>query len=107
MWDRMSLSKRHTDADQTEDYNDVYFIISPITAINARTEVLSMARRNNTATKELVGVIKKDKRLASDIIDAANCAYYGMKAPVRSLQHAIVLLGLLRLQDIAAGAWGL
>ena len=107
MIDCMSILDNLTTEEHSNDWGDVHFTVAPPTETDARTEVMSMANCASTTTKDLVGVIKTDKRLASEVIDAANCAFYGIKGPVRSLQQAIVLLGLLRLRDIAAGAWGL
>ncbi len=107
MIDCMSILDNLKTDGNGQEWGDVHFTIAPPVETDARSEVMSMANCATTTTKDLVGVIQTDKRLASEVIDAANCAFYGIKGPVRSLQQAIVLLGLLRLRDIAAGAWGL
>jgi len=105
MIDCLSILDNLTENAEAE-WDEVEFTVIPPKA-DARSEVMSMAACSRTTMRDLIWVIQGDRRFASEVIDAANCAFYGIKGPVRTLQQAIVLLGLLRLRDIAAGAWAL
>lgn len=58
-------------------------------------------REMNPSPKELVKVIMLDPVLTGKVIRLVNSSFYGLDRPVRSLAHAVVLLGMNTVKNLA------
>ncbi len=65
------------------------------------TEIMRITRNDNYSAGQIQSVIEKDPPLAMKLLKVANSAYYGIKNPVKSLRHAVVLIGMRQLSNIA------
>jgi len=65
------------------------------------TEIMRIMRNDDYSVSQIQQVIEKDPPLAMKVLKVANSAYYGMKKPVKSLRHALVLIGMRQLSNIA------
>ncbi len=65
------------------------------------TEIMRVMRNDSYSVSQIQRVIEKDPPLAMKVLKVANSAYYGMKNPVKSLRHALVLIGMRQLSNIA------
>ncbi len=63
-------------------------------------EVIRLARNPNSTSKEMEKIIEKDPNLMSQILKLANSSFYGLPREVKSLNHAINLLGFLQVENI-------
>jgi HD-like signal output (HDOD) protein len=64
-------------------------------------QLLNLAR-TEIDIKEAAVLISRDPSLASEILTTANSAWYGLRREVRSLEHAVVVLGIKRLCHLAS-----
>ena len=65
------------------------------------TEIMRVTRKDNFSARQIQTVIEKDPPLAMQVLKVANSAYYGQKNPVKSLRHAVVIIGMRQLSNIA------
>jgi len=65
------------------------------------TEILRIVRDEDITINKILEVIEKDPPLAMKVLRVANSAYYGLRYGVKSLKHAIVLLGFNEISRIA------
>ncbi len=65
------------------------------------TEIMRITRNDNYSVSQIQTVIEKDPPLAMKVLKVANSAYYGVKHTVKSLRHAVVLIGMRQLSNIA------
>jgi HD-like signal output (HDOD) protein len=65
------------------------------------TEIMRITRNDNYSARQIQGIIEKDPPLAMKILKVANSAHYGVKKPVKSLRHAVVIIGMKQLSNIA------
>ncbi len=63
-------------------------------------EVIRLARDSTSTSKDMERVIQKDPNLMSQILKLANSSFYGLPKEVKSLNHAINLLGFLQVENI-------
>jgi len=54
--------------------------------------------------KKIVSIVLEDPAIASKILKLANSSYYGFQGEVRSIEHAIVLLGTEAVRSLALGS---
>ncbi len=64
-------------------------------------EIVQLAGNENTKLEELSDVIETDPATASRILKYVNSPLAGLKNEIASIQHAITLLGMVRVKDIA------
>src|SRR5262245_1761983 len=63
--------------------------------------LLDLLGHDDTEVKDLVDLVSSDAAMAAQVLRMANSALFGCAAQVDSLQGAVVLLGLERLQGLA------
>ncbi len=65
------------------------------------TEILRVTREDKMSINQMLPIIEKDPPLAMKVLKIANSAYYGMRSKVKSLGHAVVVIGLQQLSNIS------
>ncbi|MCD6441178.1 MAG: HDOD domain-containing protein [Candidatus Marinimicrobia bacterium] len=65
------------------------------------TEILRSSHEDNLSVNQLLPIIEKDPPLAMKVLKIANSAYYGLKRDVKSLRHAIIVIGMRELSNVA------
>ena len=74
-------------------------LIPPFPAVAHR--VLALAVQENVSIHELGKLVQLDPSFAAELLRYANSALFGIRRQVRSLPHAIVVVGIERLRTIA------
>jgi len=64
--------------------------------------IQSLARNPDTGTKEIGEVIAQDPELAAKMLKLANSAFYGLRSPCLSAEHASSVLGMRVLKSIVS-----
>jgi HD-like signal output (HDOD) protein len=64
-------------------------------------ELVASLSRPDTTVPELVGIIRRDPVIVSQVLRAANTAAYAGYAPVDSVHQALLRLGVVRVRQIA------
>jgi HD-like signal output (HDOD) protein len=84
-----------------EYYRDeVYSLTKLPTVPTIAAEILRVTREDNMSVRQMIPIIEKDPPLALKILKIANSAYYGLKSPVETLRHAIVVIGMEELSHL-------
>jgi len=65
--------------------------------------VLRVVDDVGSSANDLVDIIQKDQAIASKVLKVANSAYYGLTQQVRSIGHAVVLLGFDTVRNLCLG----
>lgn len=65
------------------------------------TEIIRVAREDRLSINQILPIIEKDPPLAMKVLKYANSPFYGLKEKVKSLRHAIVVIGLAQLTQLA------
>ncbi len=76
--------------------------ISSIGGIVSR--ILEVTRNPNAHAHDLMNVISVDAPLCAKILKRANSAFFGLSRDVKTIQHAIVMLGFRTVKEIALSA---
>lgn len=85
-----------------EYYRDQVFALTSLPTLPMiATEILRASREDNLSVNQLLPIIEKDPPLAMKVLKIANSAYYGLKKDVKSVRHAIVIIGMRELSNIA------
>lgn len=74
-------------------------------------KILSAVEEENSSHRSLADVVSRDQALAAKVLGLANSAYYGHRATVRTLSHAIAIIGTAMLKQLSLSvfviqAWG-
>ncbi|MFT5052100.1 MAG: putative nucleotidyltransferase with HDIG domain [Chlamydiales bacterium] len=64
--------------------------------------IQSLTRNPDTGTKEIGEVIAQDPELAAKMLKIANSAFYGLRSPCLSAEHASSVLGMRVLKSIVS-----
>lgn len=72
----------------------------PLTA----AEILRLTKSPDVEIKKIEKVINSDPALAAKVLRIANSAFYGLKIPVSTLSHALMVLGLYQLRSVVVAA---
>lgn len=72
----------------------------PLTA----SEILRLTKSPEVEIKQIEKVINSDPALAAKVLRIANSAFYGLKIPVSTLSHALMVLGLYQLRSVVVAA---
>ncbi|MCX6583298.1 MAG: HDOD domain-containing protein [Candidatus Aminicenantes bacterium] len=65
-------------------------------------DIIELEKRNPVSfVKDLTEVVGKDPFLSAQILKVANSPFYGFPQEIRTLSHAIVLLGTRKIRDLA------
>ncbi len=70
----------------------------PAVAVN----LLGLLAKEEVALNEVAATISADATIATEVLRAANTAYYGVRGEVTSIHHATTLLGIGRIRVLAA-----
>ncbi len=65
------------------------------------TKLLRLLSNDEVAVKEIVGLIRADPALASELMRVVNSPLYGFPARISSIQNAVTLLGLQTVRGFA------
>jgi len=65
--------------------------------------VLEVVEDTHSSASDLVDIIQNDQAIASKVLKVANSAYYGLAKQVRSIGHAVVLLGFETVRNLSLG----
>jgi putative nucleotidyltransferase with HDIG domain len=68
-------------------------------------ELLTMSRNPNTSAFRLANLLETDAVMAAHVLRAAHSPLYARAVPVKTLQEAIVTLGMRTVTDIFFGVW--
>lgn len=66
-------------------------------------KILCLADDDETGAERLSKIISSDPALAAKVLRLANSAYYGHRAKISTIQHAIVVIGLNMLRQLSVG----
>ncbi len=74
-------------------------------------KILLAVDEDNSSHRSLADVVSRDQALAAKVLGLANSAYYGHRATVRTLRHAIAIIGTAMLKQLSLSvfviqAWG-
>lgn len=84
-----------------EFYREKIFALTNLPTLpTIATEILKVTRDEKVSINQVLPIIEKDPPSAMKILKVANSAYYGLKKEVKSLRHAIVIIGLGELSNI-------
>lgn len=67
-------------------------------------KVLDIVSNEDASIVEICRVIEKDQTITASVLKISNSAYYGLTQKVTTIRHAIVILGLKALRNIALTA---
>jgi putative nucleotidyltransferase with HDIG domain len=70
----------------------------------AGMKLRALITQEDVSTDEIEGILRHDPGLAANVLRLANSAYFGIPTKVRTLKHAIMLLGVKRFSEIAVTA---
>ena len=70
----------------------------------AAIKLRSLISEEDVSIDEIEKVLRHDPGLAANVLRLANSAFFGISAKVKSLKHAVMLLGIKRFSKIAVGA---
>lgn len=92
------MEKNHS----PEYYRDQVFSLTSLPTLPMiATEILRASREDNLSVNQLLPIMEKDPPFAMKVLKIANSAYYGLRRDVKSLRHAIVVIGMRELSNIA------
>jgi len=66
--------------------------------------IINMANDETTSFRKLAAVIETDPLLATRILTVANSGFYGFRREIKSITHALVMLGWNAIKMIALGS---
>jgi putative nucleotidyltransferase with HDIG domain len=65
------------------------------------TEIMKMSQKGDFSAMDLAKVIERDQAMASKILRISNSAYYGFVQKIKTIDHAIVCLGIESVKSLA------
>lgn len=66
-------------------------------------ELAAMARDENVETADIVALLETDQAVAARLLRVANSSFFGLAHRVASTKHAVVVLGLAGVRNLAVG----
>ncbi|MDI1246629.1 MAG: HDOD domain-containing protein [Rhodoferax sp.] len=66
-------------------------------------ELLELTRHMDCSPKEVVLVIEKDPVLTVKILRVINAAYFNLRRPITSVNHAVIFLGFNTIKNLSLG----
>jgi putative nucleotidyltransferase with HDIG domain len=66
-------------------------------------KVLSLADDDEAGTKKLAEIISSDQALSVKVLSLANSAYYGHRAQIGTIRHAVMVIGMNMLKQLSLG----
>jgi putative nucleotidyltransferase with HDIG domain len=70
----------------------------------AGIKLRALLAQEDVSTDEIEQILRLDPGLAANVLRLANSAFFGVPAKVRTLKHAVMLLGIQRFSQIAVTA---
>ncbi len=67
-------------------------------------QILTMANSANTSATDVGELIERDQVLTSKVLRLVNSAYYGFPQQIKTVHHAIVILGFSKVKNVALTA---
>ena len=67
-------------------------------------QFIALVAKPRCEVAELAALIEKDAVLSAQVLERANSAWFGRVQPIRSLQHAIAMLGIGTMRRFALGS---
>jgi HD-like signal output (HDOD) protein len=68
------------------------------------SRIINMVEDPNSTPGQLNEIIRHDPALAARLLKVVNSAFYGMPKPIDSIEHAILVLGMKGVKNIAIAA---
>lgn len=65
------------------------------------SQLVALSRDPSTTADDVIGLVQQDVGLSAEVLRLVNSAFYGQSAKVKSVQWAVVLLGLDTLKALA------
>ena len=69
----------------------------------AVTKLCRLSASLDTDVREIAGVISEDQALTARLLRLANSAFYGLSQQVKTVSHAVVILGYHEVRNLAMG----
>ncbi len=66
-------------------------------------KVLSLADDDESGAEKLAEIISSDQALAVKVLSLANSAYYGHRAKIGTIRHAVIVIGMNMLKQLSLG----
>ena len=66
-------------------------------------KVLSLADDDESGAEKLAEIISSDQALAVKVLSLANSAYYGHRAKIGTIRHAVIVIGVNMLKQLSLG----
>jgi diguanylate cyclase (GGDEF)-like protein len=66
-------------------------------------EVIELCRQQDTKIHQIAATISNDPALSTKVLRTVNSSYYGLRQPVSTISHALVILGLNSVKTLALG----
>jgi len=86
---------------QDEYRQKVFALINLPTLPVIATEILRIIHEDKLSVNQMLPIIERDPPLAMKILKFANSSYYGLQEKVRSLRHAMVVIGMRQLSELS------
>jgi len=67
-------------------------------------KVLTLADDDEAGPAKLAAIITSDQSLSAKVLSLANSAYYGHRAQIGTIRHAVVVIGTTMLKQLSLGA---
>jgi putative nucleotidyltransferase with HDIG domain len=95
--------------DKQQEYSDIPEKILQKVSIfpsmpQAGIKLRALLTQKDVSTDEIEKILRHDPGLAANVLRLANSAYFGIPTKVRTLKHAVMLLGVKRFAQIAVTA---
>jgi putative nucleotidyltransferase with HDIG domain len=84
---------------------DLLARVRQLPTLSATTARLwALVRDESSSAADFERVLRPDLALTANLLKIANSAYFGLRARVESVRHAVTMLGLKRVTELAASA---
>jgi putative nucleotidyltransferase with HDIG domain len=84
------------------DYRRKLYSIRDLPTLPAIAQkVLTLADDDETGPEKLSGIITSDQSLSVKVLSLANSAYYGHRGKIGTIRHAVVVIGMNMLKQVA------
>ncbi|MBT8363328.1 MAG: HDOD domain-containing protein [Deltaproteobacteria bacterium] len=70
----------------------------------AGIKLRAILAEKDVSMDDIEGILRHDPGLATNVLRIANSAYFGLPTKVKTLKHAVILLGIKRFSQIAVSA---
>ena len=67
-------------------------------------EILRVANNPMTSANDISAIIHKDQALTTKVLKLVNSAFYGFPGKIKTIQHAVVIIGFNKVKNIVMAA---